>query len=318
MIAALYVQADGCYANLPGVDPWPEARDARLYAGPHPVVAHPPCARWCQLAPVNQARYGHKVGDDGGCFASALAAVRQWGGILEHPALSRAWAAFNLPRPPSSGGWVRGFCGGWAAHVEQRQYGHRARKATWLYAFGVDLPSLLWGKGPAPEAWISADRPRHELAAIGIHQLQKRETAATPIPFRDLLISIAETAKRAEAAAGRHSMIIGGFDLDHGRLGMTPAEAAEQHRREVRTLGRAGAVPDRARAGRGCLPRVVAGVSAPVWISDGNRLFPIREDTAQHFRIKHGELVGVGPRLLAVVREDHRRARQFAAEETTQ
>ena len=57
-VAALFVQPDGCYSSAPEVDLWDEARDARLYAGPHPVVAHPPCARWCQLAPVNQARYG--------------------------------------------------------------------------------------------------------------------------------------------------------------------------------------------------------------------------------------------------------------------
>lgn len=67
-IAALFVETRGCYADLEGVDPWPIERDARLYAGPHPVVAHPPCARWCQMAPVNQARYGQRIGDDGGCF----------------------------------------------------------------------------------------------------------------------------------------------------------------------------------------------------------------------------------------------------------
>ena len=46
MIAALYVERDGIYYGLPDVDPWDEARDARLYPGPHPVVAHPPCARF--------------------------------------------------------------------------------------------------------------------------------------------------------------------------------------------------------------------------------------------------------------------------------
>lgn len=46
MIAALYVQATGCYAGLDDVDPWPEERDARTYPGPYPVVAHPPCERW--------------------------------------------------------------------------------------------------------------------------------------------------------------------------------------------------------------------------------------------------------------------------------
>lgn len=46
MIAALFVQRGGVYFGLPDVDPWDEQRDARLYAGPLPVVAHPPCQRW--------------------------------------------------------------------------------------------------------------------------------------------------------------------------------------------------------------------------------------------------------------------------------
>lgn len=200
-IAALYVETNGCYYGLPGVDPWDLERDARTYAGPHPVLAHPPCDRWCQMAPVNQARYGHKVGDDGGCFEAALSAVRTWGGVLEHPALSLAWAHFDLPRPPASGGWVRGWCGGWSAHIEQRHYGHRARKATWLYVFGFDPPQLKWGKGAPPEAWISADRPRAVLKAMGIGQLSKKEAKATPHQFRDLLIELARMAEPKRAAA---------------------------------------------------------------------------------------------------------------------
>lgn len=198
MIAALYVETDGCYFGLDGVEPWDLLRDARTYAGPHPVVAHPPCDRWCQMAPVNQARYGHKIGDDGRCFESALRAVRTWGGVLEHPAFSLAWPVFDLPRP-TGGGWSRTFCGGWVAEVEQRHYGHRARKATWLYAFGVDPIPLRWGKGPPPTAWISTDRPRAELAALGIDQLSKREARATPTEFRDLLLSIAGTVKMETA-----------------------------------------------------------------------------------------------------------------------
>jgi len=45
LIAALYVVKGGCYYGVPDVDPWDKARDARLYAGPWPVVAHPPCER---------------------------------------------------------------------------------------------------------------------------------------------------------------------------------------------------------------------------------------------------------------------------------
>lgn len=49
MIAALYVEAGGSYYDLDGVEPWDEARDARLYPGPYPAVAHPPCQRWGKL-----------------------------------------------------------------------------------------------------------------------------------------------------------------------------------------------------------------------------------------------------------------------------
>lgn len=48
-VAALFVDAAGSYADLAGVDLWDEARDARLYPGTAPVVAHPPCQRWGKL-----------------------------------------------------------------------------------------------------------------------------------------------------------------------------------------------------------------------------------------------------------------------------
>lgn len=44
-VAALYVETDGCYFGQPGVDAWDIERDARGYAGPHPIVAHPPWMR---------------------------------------------------------------------------------------------------------------------------------------------------------------------------------------------------------------------------------------------------------------------------------
>lgn len=61
MIAALFVQTNGCYFNLPNVDPWDIHRDARKYAGPHPVVAHPPCQLWVNFAALNYARYGGRA-----------------------------------------------------------------------------------------------------------------------------------------------------------------------------------------------------------------------------------------------------------------
>ncbi len=147
-IAALYVAPGGVYYDIEGVEPWglPD-RDAREYKGPHPVLAHPPCSRWCRLAGLVEARWGYKKGDDGGCFKAALEAVRKWGGVIEHPAYSDAWAAYNLNRPPSRGGWVNAdFQGGWTCYVEQWRYGHPAKKATWLFVSGAhSLPSLKWG-----------------------------------------------------------------------------------------------------------------------------------------------------------------------------
>jgi hypothetical protein len=192
-VAALYVMPRGPYAGLEGVELWDEARDARLYDGPWPVVAHPPCSRWCQLAHVVQARYGHRVGDDGGCFEAALSAVRKWGGVLEHPAYTLAWPAFDLPRPPRRG-WLRTMCGGFVCAVSQAAYGHRARKMTWLYAYGVEPVSLDWSR-PNASALVSYMRNHGHYAGDQRERLTKNEAKATPPAFRDVLLSIARSAK---------------------------------------------------------------------------------------------------------------------------
>lgn len=208
MVAALYVQSDGCYAGLPDVDVWGIERDARTYAGPHPIVAHPPCERWGRYwhgSPRKPHQY--RKGDDSGCFAAALASVRRWGGVIEHPAYSNAWSAFGLFAPPSDGGWVAAdWDGGWTCHVEQGHYGHMARKATWLYAVGVhlpDLPSLRWGTSGQRLPAIALERYGYEkarrtgvMAYVGGKDKSKIR-AATPEPFRDILLSIARTAKPA-------------------------------------------------------------------------------------------------------------------------
>lgn len=105
-IAALFVASSGSYAGISNIDLWDEVRDARKYVGPWPVVAHPPCQRWGKFwagQPLAIKRTGmRKVkGDDGGCFESALAAVRRWSGVLEHPCDSHAWAHFGLSKAPA-------------------------------------------------------------------------------------------------------------------------------------------------------------------------------------------------------------------------
>jgi hypothetical protein len=185
MIAALFVAKGGTYFGLPNVDPWDEERDARLYEGPHAVVAHPPCERWGNYwfgSPSDSKRF--KLGDDGGCFDFALRAVRQWGGVIEHPAGSRAWKAFGLRSPADLFGWTAADTrGGWTCQVDQAAYGHDAAKSTWLYAqlsTPRALPELLFGP-------TIGRRP--------LEHLSHRQRAATPPAFRDLLIGIAESVR---------------------------------------------------------------------------------------------------------------------------
>ena len=201
-VAALYVDPKGSYAGLPDVELWDEARDARLYDGPWPVVAHPPCQKWCQLAHLNASRIeGYEVGDDGGCFESALNAVRTYGGVLEHPALSYAWPEFGLPRPVP-GGWTSSFNDdGFTTEVAQVAYGHEARKRTWLYAVGCELPSLNWTEPPATK----------QVSAFGLTKpggsrwtyaqaLNKNKSNYTPDAFRDVLLEMARSARMEIAA----------------------------------------------------------------------------------------------------------------------
>lgn len=210
MVAALFVETGGCYFNLEGVDPWDKERDARLYAGPWPVVAHPPCERWGRYWHGSPRKpHQHKLGDDSGCFAAALAAVRRWGGVIEHPAYSHAWRAHGL-RWPSRGRWREAdLLGGWTAHVEQAHYGHSARKATWLYAFGCDLPALIWPNAEQRLSPIALERHGYEkarrtgvMAYFGGKDKSKLR-AATPLAFRDLLLSIARSAALPAPIADR-------------------------------------------------------------------------------------------------------------------
>ena len=186
-VAALFVMPDGCYSGLDFVDLWPESRDAMQYAGPLPVVAHPPCARWSRLAGLVEHVYGYKRGDDGGTFCSALGSVRRYGGVLEHPAATAAWPTDDLPRP-LHGAWIRTFCGGWVTQVAQSTYGHRAIKLTWLYYVGKTAPLALdWSISPH----TARGSELRKRGARKVERMSRRERIVTPARFRDLLLQMA-------------------------------------------------------------------------------------------------------------------------------
>ncbi len=128
------------------------------------------------------------VGADGGCFASALASVQAFGGVLEHPARSYAWPAFDLPKP-ARGRWTH-HAGAWVCEVSQGAYGHRARKLTWLLYVGPTEPPALDWSVPAPTAQVSFCK-NHGNSPLP--RLSKKEAKASPPAFRDLLLSLARS-----------------------------------------------------------------------------------------------------------------------------
>lgn len=182
IVAALFTAYAGPYWKEPSVWPWSvELRDARTYAGPYPVVAHPPCARWGRYWHGSPQRpHQFKKGDDGGCFEAALASVRTYGGVLEHPAFSHAWARFGLSPPPTGSTWASAGDGvGMTCYVDQGFYGHRASKPTWLYAAHIDFLPL-----------------QHTSRAQGKAQVEKvgtRLRLETPAEFVRVLVALARS-----------------------------------------------------------------------------------------------------------------------------
>lgn len=204
-VAALFIDPKGPYANRPGIDAWDETRDARTYAGKDPSICHPPCKRFGRYAtggPNPRARR-FEIGDDGGCFLASLRVVRANGGIIEHPAGSKAWAIYDLPKPPSRGWGEPDAYGGRSCRVDQGRYGHPAKKATWLYAILPEYPELDWEPanglrrlelGPRSKEHAKALRSSPDY--VPPKRLTTAERIHTPPAFADILISMARSCHK--------------------------------------------------------------------------------------------------------------------------
>lgn len=178
-VAALYVDPRGPYPTMPGVDSWDETRNARLYSGPHPIVAHPPCGPWSRVRFFSR----HQPKD---LALIAVVQVRRWGGVLEHPQASTLWRECRLPLP---GGLPDEF-GGWAIEVDQVAWGHRAKKTTWLYVVGVEPSSVRILRGGKPTHCVNSrkrDTALLELSAAGRRR--------TPPAFAEFLVDIARRCR---------------------------------------------------------------------------------------------------------------------------
>lgn len=190
-VAILFARPDSVYKTLPGCDVWDAERDALNWPGGPSLVAHPPCRAWGRLRMFAKPRPGEKE-----LALWAVDQVRQWGGVLEHPASSLLWREKPLPKPGT------GFdeFGGFTIAVLQKWWGHRADKATWLYICGCapkDIP-------PAPinlhesQFIVSSSLHRKGDPKWRPH-LQPAEREHSPGAFAEWLVIIARVI-----AAKRH------------------------------------------------------------------------------------------------------------------
>lgn len=141
-VAALFVRADSCYKQMEGVDCWDIERDARMWPGGCPVVAHPPCRAWGRLRHMANPRKGERL-----LATWSVRQVRKFGGVLEHPLSSQLWPKAGLPKPGR-----RDKYGGWTLPIVQQWWGHRAEKKTLLYIVGCepsDIPDIPYVMGAA-------------------------------------------------------------------------------------------------------------------------------------------------------------------------
>jgi len=187
MIAALYIDPRGPYPSLRHVDAWDATRDARNYDGPDPVVAHPPCANYGALRHL-------AVHDTRDLGFRAMEQVRKFGGVLEHPAFSLLLRSPDSP-PDEYGGYTVEVC--------QCEWGHVARKRTWLYLVGVPRAALEPPPYPGrePTHWIAGGvhakrggRPSNRKAA------SPRQARRTPPLFAEYLVRLAEAARTNDPA----------------------------------------------------------------------------------------------------------------------
>lgn len=177
-VAALYVDRHGPYPRLLGPSMcWPIERDAMGYAGPWPVVAHPPCAPWSVARAL-------ATGHDREQGLRAVEQVRRWGGVLEHPAGSTLWSAAAMPRP----GHAPDRWGGYTLRVDQGAWGHLASKPTWVYVC---------------RAWVPAVPPHvADPARPGVFDLPATARRRSPDDFARWLISAAATVWREQLRRG--------------------------------------------------------------------------------------------------------------------
>lgn len=235
-VAVLFCRKDSVYKRLPGVDAFDIDRDALNYPGFAPVIAHPPCRSWGRLRHFAKPRPGEQE-----LALWSVEQVRQFGGVLEHPAGSSLWSAASLPRPGE-----RDSFGGWTLAAPQYWWGHKAEKSTWFYVVGIEpsrIPSLPFVLGE-PSFVVSTSKRSGSLPHIS-----KSEREQTPPALAEWLLDLA----RSTSLFNLHSL-----SLENQPTISTPHAQPREEPRE-----RASVPVGAWRLGAPCCPGAIAEPEGP-------------------------------------------------------
>lgn len=176
-VSALFVRTDSIYKSLE-IDCWDIERDARLWPGGNPIIAHPPCRAWGKLKAFAKPRP-----DERQLAIWSIEQIRKYGGVLEHPRHSSLWKEMNLP----TGKQIDQF-GGFSICVNQFWWGHLAEKKTLLYICGVkphNIPKIPL-RFDLIEYVVTTSKKKN-----GKKEISKKMREATPIEFAKWLIELA-------------------------------------------------------------------------------------------------------------------------------
>lgn len=135
-IAVLFARSDSIYKTRFDLDVYDELRDARTFDRDVPIIAHPPCRAWARLRALAKPKEHEKQ-----LAIMSVEIIRKNGGVLEHPESSKLFELMALPNPLSDPGSKDQF-GGFTFPIQQKTFGHKARKNTWLYICGIEPAQL--------------------------------------------------------------------------------------------------------------------------------------------------------------------------------
>lgn len=126
-IPVLFTAYNSLYNDNDIFDCYDVKRDAFSYTGRIPLIAHPPCRLFSRLRKLSSANPLEKK-----CAYFALARIRQFGGILEHPRSSTLWLNGGFVLDGSVDDY-----GGFLRSVNLSWFGFPAQKRTMLYFCGI-------------------------------------------------------------------------------------------------------------------------------------------------------------------------------------